>query len=315
MRIKYDINKIKEILSLYSNTELLSTTYKNNRTPLKFKCGKCGRIFYKRWDNMLTRKKFYCQSCCRSDGSVIKKDKDDCISTIHKYGFKLLSTYKNTKDKLLVEDNMGYRGYISYENISYNKHFSIFSSVFNLNNLIYNLNIFAKNNNIDSVPIKFIKRDKNRSDWVEIRCSCGNHYITNVWNFIRDNVTKCPVCSKRMSKYELEIKKILEHNNVDYISQHTFNDCRNDKTNYILKFDFYLPHLNYIIECDGIQHYKPIDFGGNGEEISKEMFRDIKYRDNIKNKYCKEHNINLLRISYKEFEKNNIKSLIQPILK
>ena len=40
--------------------------------------------------------------------------------------------------------------------------------------------------------------------------------------------------------------------------------------------DLYLPDFNIAIECQGIQHFKPIDFGGKGEKWAKKSFEDTK---------------------------------------
>lgn len=77
------------------------------------------------------------------------------------------------------------------------------------------------------------------------------------------------------------------------MQQHTFQDCKNPKTNAILRFDFYLPDYNCCIEYDGIQHYKDNDF-------FKSTVKENQYRDETKNLYCKNNNIDLIRISYKE---------------
>ena len=70
-----------------------------------------------------------------------------------------------------------------------------------------------------------------------------------------------------------------------------------------LFFDFYIPLLNLCIELDGGQHDFAVDFFG-GEEALLE----IKKRDAIKTKYCEDNNINLIRISYIEF--NNIEQVL-----
>lgn len=91
---------------------------------------------------------------------------------------------------------------------------------------------------------------------------------------------------------EIKIKKILTDKNINYISQYGFNDCKNK---YKLRYDFYLPKYNILIEYDGIQHFKPIKFFG-GEKT----FNETIINDNLKNLYAKKKNIPLLRISYKE---------------
>ena len=62
-----------------------------------------------------------------------------------------------------------------------------------------------------------------------------------------------------------------------------------------LPFDFFLPDYNMCIEFDGEQHFKPkLNFGG------MIGFIKIQTNDNIKNEYCNNNNIKLLRIKYNE---------------
>ena len=100
----------------------------------------------------------------------------------------------------------------------------------------------------------------------------------------------CPICKE--SKGEEQISIFLKNNNIEFIRQKSFKNCKN-KNN--LLFDFYLPKFNICIEYDGIQHFKPIKKWG-GENNLKE----IQNRDKIKNSYCNLNNIYLYRINYKE---------------
>ena len=66
----------------------------------------------------------------------------------------------------------------------------------------------------------------------------------------------------------------------------------------------------YLIEYDGKQHFEPIEFYG-GEK----HFEEIKIRDSIKNQYCFENNIKLLRLKYdlsNEEIKEKIVNIIYP---
>ena len=68
-----------------------------------------------------------------------------------------------------------------------------------------------------------------------------------------------------------------------------------------LPFDFYIPQYNLCIEFDGKQHFIPTDFKSNSTEEEKlKYFELVQMRDNIKTDYCKNNNINLLRIKYTE---------------
>lgn len=98
----------------------------------------------------------------------------------------------------------------------------------------------------------------------------------------------CPVCNDSIG--EKEVTQYLLNNKIEFISQHTFDSCKNKKK---LPFDFYLPAYNACIEYDGLQHFKPVDhFGG------EEGFKQRQHNDSIKNQFCKLNNINLLRIRY-----------------
>ena len=100
----------------------------------------------------------------------------------------------------------------------------------------------------------------------------------------------CPFC--KQSKGEKEIKKYLKMNKMKFIEQKRFENCKNKNK---LPFDFYLPDLNVCIEYDGKQHFESVEFFG-GEKA----FYKIKENDKIKNQYCLENNIGLIRISYKD---------------
>lgn len=110
----------------------------------------------------------------------------------------------------------------------------------------------------------------------------------------------CPKCST--SKGELQIEQYLKENNFQFESQKKFSECKNKRT---LPFDFYLAECNTIIEYDGEQHFisKPY-FGGD------ESLKQIQYNDKIKTKFCKDNNIKLIRISYKENVEQKLKEFI-----
>lgn len=116
---------------------------------------------------------------------------------------------------------------------------------------------------------------------------CGN-----VWNVKPVAITleqQCPYCQAR-SRGEQWIDTWLKGQKVTFNSQQVFDDCRDERC---LPFDFYLPSYNLVIEYDGEQHYHPVKmFGG------KESYEYIHRHDLIKNKYCENNGINLLRIPY-----------------
>jgi len=120
----------------------------------------------------------------------------------------------------------------------------------------------------------------------------------------------CPKC--RSSHGEREVRKVLEKNYIVFKEQKTFDDCVNKKTNRKLPFDFYLPNYNVCIEFDGIQHVKMKSFGEKKEDKRNGNFLKTKNNDKIKNNYCKNKEINLLRI--KHFEIKYVEGIISKFL-
>jgi very-short-patch-repair endonuclease len=117
----------------------------------------------------------------------------------------------------------------------------------------------------------------------------------------------CPKCKKSVG--EDRVRKILKLLNIEFIEQTSFDGCKNKLP---LRFDFYLPKHNIIIEYDGIDHFKPVTRSKN-DNLSEKRFKMIQVNDKIKNNYCLTKNIKLCRISYYDF--NIIDTIIKRELK
>lgn len=100
----------------------------------------------------------------------------------------------------------------------------------------------------------------------------------------------CPRCN--CSNGEKKICEILKKYKIQFEIEHRFKEC---KYKLPLPFDIYIKSLNLCIEYDGKQHFEAIEFFGGEENL-----KNVKMRDEIKNNYCKENRIILLRISYSE---------------
>lgn len=106
----------------------------------------------------------------------------------------------------------------------------------------------------------------------------------------------CPFCIS--SKGEILIRKWLENNNISFVEQYRFEDCRYKNT---MPFDFYLSSKNICIEYDGEHHYKTIKHFKNSLEL-------IQLKDSIKTQYCLDNKIELIRIPYWDID--NIESIL-----
>ena len=128
------------------------------------------------------------------------------------------------------------------------------------------------------------------------QCDCGNTCEISSHSLISGNTKTCGLCNRTSLQNEL-ISNILSELNIEYNSEYTFEDCKNPKTGKKLKFDFYLPDYDILIEYDGEQHFEE-------KEYLKEPLEERQYRDNLKNEYCLKNNISLIRIPY--YDKNKI---------
>ncbi len=105
-----------------------------------------------------------------------------------------------------------------------------------------------------------------------------------------------------MSKGEKAIERWLIDNNVGYVSEKWFDDCRGVKRP--LPFDFWIPSKNILIEFQGRQHYEQVNFTRSklSEQEMVDNFESTKRNDVIKKQYCVDNNIILLEIPYTELK-------------
>lgn len=97
----------------------------------------------------------------------------------------------------------------------------------------------------------------------------------------------CPKCNE--SKLEKIIAKFLIENNIKYDFQKTFTWLKYKAP---LKLDFYLPKYKIAIECQGGQHFYPVErFGGENN------FEKTKIRDELKKQLCEAHGIKTIYFS------------------
>jgi len=136
----------------------------------------------------------------------------------------------------------------------------------------------------------------------------GSFWQTPHMHLHRDSCG-CPKC--RLSKGEQKIMAFFDINNIQYINQKTFDDCRNPKTGRLLKFDFYLPHKNILIEYDGNQHFICGRKLGNYVSTANDL-ASVQWRDSVKTNYAAAKGIDLVRIKYTE--KNHIPEILSRII-
>lgn len=132
------------------------------------------------------------------------------------------------------------------------------------------------------------------------KCDCGNEICVPSSSLTTNHTSSCGCL---LSYYNMYIQQFLDNNGIKNKPEHTVyidDDC--------YRFDFYLPDYNLFIEYDGQQHYEPVKFYNQSDEEMMLTFKQTQDHDRIKNKYCEDNNISLLRIPY--WESKNIETII-----
>lgn len=141
-----------------------------------------------------------------------------------------------------------------------------------------------------------------RTKWI-CKCECGNIISVFSSNLTRLHTTSCGCANKSIGEENIEL--LLKQYNINYAKEYSFSDLKSKKR---LRFDFAIfnsnNELSHLIEFDGRQHinnYTPWN--------SKETLEDRQARDQLKNEYCKEKNIHLIRIPYEKRDRITIQDL------
>ena len=153
----------------------------------------------------------------------------------------------------------------------------------------------------------FIKRSKNihgdlydyslvdyKNKRKKVKLICKEHGIFEQKAYVHLQGHGCPICNN--SKLENYLRNKLINLNISFEQNKKYDNCRNKLP---LPFDFYLKNIKCLIECDGIQHRKPVDYFGG-----QERFEYQKINDSIKNNWCVDNDIKLYRVkSFEEIDK------------
>ena len=138
-------------------------------------------------------------------------------------------------------------------------------------------------------------KDSKQTYW-NCLCDCGSKTVVTGGKLVFGHTQSCG-CVKSFG--ELKVKELLTKAGFDYFSNYTFKDAlRTDGNKYSrFKFDFTIfehNNVKYIIEFDGLQHF----YCEDRNWATQENFKDTQIRDRLKDKYCFDRNIPIIRIPY-----------------
>ena len=255
----------------------------------------CGNPNHKPYDVRFGNFKGKLKRRCPYCNGGIKYTYDYIKNYVESFGYTLLSKeYINCKETIIVQCDKGHKPYeTTFDNFTQCKcskcGHEYVASLKRKTLEQFKTELLLKNKDVEIIGNEY----KNEDEKIECRCKVNKEHL---WKATPHNLLKgsgCPYCKK--SKGEERIKQELINRNIIFKEEYEFDDCIYRKT---LPFDFYLPQYNICIEYDGQQHYQIIEtFGG------LDRFIDQKIRDTIKNIYCQQNNIKLIRIPYWDFDR------------
>jgi hypothetical protein len=286
-----------------NNCKLLEDCYISAKTPMKYLC-ECGNISVIRFSDFKIGMRCW---ACRVDR--IKKKQRHSLDYVKQYFLDrdclfLEDVYINSSTKIKYLCKCGRISFTRFDDFRNGQRCmqcGIEKMIESQKLLFDDVYKYFQDNNCLLLENKYISNHTN----MKYKCICGNISSISFANFQAGH--RCKNCAR--SNGEKRIAEYLEGiNSCKYIIEYKFNDCKNKLP---LPFDFAIfdkdGKLLYLAEYDGEHHYISNDYFG-GEE----KFKQCQQNDQIKNIYCKQNNIPLLRIPYWDFD--NIESIFDNFL-
>jgi len=278
-----------------SHIEILGN-YTRACDKIKCMCKNCGEIFYRTPSVLLRKNSAGCMKC-----SYIKRHN------------KLRYTHEEILFKInTITDTVEMISPYTRSNSKHDFRCKTCGHVFKktINNIFNHNRIFCPNcikgvsfrrkthekflEDLTLVHKDIMILEKYTASCIKIKCRCTlcNHVFSITPS---DLLSGYKYCFCHLSTGEKKIVSFLQEWDIYFEPQKTFKDCK-----YInkLKFDFYIPFLNAVIEFNGKQHYESIEYFGGILGFQKTQIRD-----NIKKEYCVKNNFTFIEIPYYDFQK------------
>lgn len=294
--------KVKEVHGY--KIDVSKFKYVNSITTGEAKCNICGNVWYPRADVLIrgcgcrkcydkrnSEKKTVPLEAIQSRISGVTLNKDDYVDTNH----RCTSTCNicghvwrpNVRDLINGHGCPECGKHKKYEN---NKEERFANT----------LNVIKKVHG-DTYDLSLLKEEF-KSDRCYVHIICKKHGIFKIKLNSFKNGGGCSKCHQ--SKLEKSVMNSLDENNIINIPQYSFEWMKTSKWS-SLSYDFFIPSKNIAIECQGIQHFKPVEIFGGKKELKKTIKRDynksllstqngiklIYYLDEEYNKYMKDGDI------------------------
>ena len=271
-------------------------------TKTRFKHNECGNEFDIEPTKLVSKSYMRnCPHCCweiaRKQMMLSQEEFENKFNAVLGNDYELLSAYKGSEKKIKIKHSCGHL-YFTKASHATSGHGCPNCSGHFVNTDIIKKRIEKVKGNEYKIISGYVD-SKTPMEFKHVKCDT---VFKAKSNDILSLKVACPVCKE--TRGEEKVRRFLEANFIKYIPQYTDERCKNRRA---LRFDFACfieCKLICLIEFDGLQHDKNIEFFGG-----KEGFLYRKQNDLIKETFCKVNNIPLIRIKYDQLnETENILS-------
>lgn len=295
---------IKEVFDLVNNEYIVLSKYKNAKTKvlIRHNNGVCNYEYYVTPDCFLRGRR--CPKCFARnilDNTQSYKEK---IYKLVKDEYSLIGEYINSDIKIkLIHNKCGNIYKVDSTSFLGGRRCPLCFGKIKKTTKRFKEEIYNLVGNEYKVLGKYIN---SQAKILMKHLICGNDFLITPSDFLQGR--RC-VCNNK-SRGEIKIENYLKKNKIHFETQYKIKDCKNV---FPLPFDFAILNIKneiiFLIEYQGQQHFKPVNFGGISEERALNNFQKTQFNDKIKKEYCFNNNILLLCISYRDSK--NINDIIK----
>lgn len=296
----HTLSYVKKFINENSNCKYVEEGgYLNGRSKINILCD-CGNMFQTNFSKFKHRNKRQCGECGDVKRAHIQRksqcDFDVEVQTICGNEYIFLEKYKNYISPIKVKHiACGHEYSVSPSNFIKGRRCAMCSGKHTPYNYSEILEYVVKESECTLISNKYRGID----NLLLFKCNCENKFKTSFYNFKFRNKKQCKSYSNKRSASERKVLKILDECQItECESEYTMKGCGSGKNKSNLRFDFSIGSL--LIECDGSQHFKSVEYWGGEAYLNK-----LQKNDNIKNTYC-------IEIPYWEFDK--IKNILEHVL-
>ena len=289
---------IKEIQQKFPNEPFEIIEYSRVGNPFTIKCLTCGiEKTYSSYNNFINNGTHLCICLGRNKNQYLKRQNEQKILELIKSDlnkkFVQFGTREKTKKSTVTVlcKKCGQEYEKTYQDFLKNQKCQYCENCHNMNHQAFLLKVPK-----EYTPLEEYAGMDNK---ILFRHKCGFIRAITPHNLLAGHIN-CPRCAPKISKGERKIMNILEALNIKFEHEKHFDWALNG----YIRYDFFVPQYNLIIEYHGEQHYKDIPFFHRKFSLAEQQERDLQKQQN-----AEKMGFNYLVIPYTDF--HNIEIILK----